>query len=142
MPVWNPKLRPQTLKSVKINSYKNRKMTIHQPVELCCGLFRMQISQKFSGLCPWTSLGRACSAHSENYWIPPKLYSAENSVSSAEYNLIVPTEFNKLYSSSLSYLIYLVLWNWPVCNPFLDLFANLFPLAFFLIVVISLLHIM
>ena len=33
----------------------------------------------------------------------------ENTVSSVEYDLSVPTEFNKLYSSSLSYLIYSVL---------------------------------
>ena len=36
-------------------------------------------------------------------------HTIENTVSSVEHDLIVPTEINKLYSSSLSYLIYFVL---------------------------------
>ena len=95
--------RPQTLKSVKINSYKNRQMTIHEPIEQCCEIFRMQNSQEFLELRPWASLGRAYSANSENCWIPAKLYSVENNVLRTEYDLIVPTKLNKLYSLSLSY---------------------------------------
>ena len=52
-----------------------------------------------------------------------------------EYDLIVPTEFNKLYIFSSSHLIYFVFilskWNWPMYNVFLDLFSNLFSLVFF-----------
>ena len=45
-------------------------------------------------------------------------YSLENTASSIKYDLIVPIQFNKLYSFPLSHLVYFVLllskWNWPV----------------------------
>ena len=57
-----PNSNPQTLKSVKINSFKNRHMTVHEPRKHCFELFRMQNSQNVLGLCPWTPLGMAYSA--------------------------------------------------------------------------------
>ena len=58
-----------------------------------------------------------------------------NTVRSIEYDIIVPTEFKKFYSSSLSYLIYFVLslsdLNCSVCDVFVDLFSSLISLVFF-----------
>ena len=55
-------------------------------------------------------------------------------MSSIEYDLIVPTEFSKLDSSSFSYLTYFVLllskWHWPVCDPFLDYYFLYFSIFF------------
>ena len=51
-----PNSDPWTLKSVKINSSKNRKMTVAEPPEPCFELFRMQNSQNFLGFCSWTPI--------------------------------------------------------------------------------------
>ena len=66
-----PNSDPQTLKSVKINSSKNRQLTFHtlvpqcvEPQEGCFELLRMQNRQNFPGLCFWSPLGRADSAPS------------------------------------------------------------------------------
>ena len=66
-----PNSDPQTLKSVKINSSKNRQLTFHtlvpqcvEPQEECFELLRMQNRQNFPGLCFWSPLGRADSAPS------------------------------------------------------------------------------
>ena len=49
-------------------------------------------------------------------------YSLENTASSIKYDLIVPIQFNKLYSFPLSHLVYFVLllskWNWPVWDTY------------------------
>ena len=83
-----PNSDPQTLKSVKINSSKNRQWTFHilvpqrvEPQEGCFELLRMQNRQNFPGLCFWSPLGRADSAPSRllscttlaGYGSPPKL---------------------------------------------------------------------
>ena len=83
-----PNSDPQTLKSVKINSSKNRQLTFHilvpqrvEPQEGCFELLRMQNRQNFPGLCFWSPLGRADSAPSRllscttlaGYGSPPKL---------------------------------------------------------------------
>ena len=47
----------QTFESVKINSSEKRQMT-----DRCLELFRMQTTQNFQGIYPWTPLGRAYSA--------------------------------------------------------------------------------
>ena len=59
---------PKTLKSVKINSSKNRQMNVHalvpqyaEPQEQCFELLRMQNSQSLPGLRPMIPLGRAYS---------------------------------------------------------------------------------
>ena len=65
IPVWDPKLRPQNLKSAKINSSKNRQMTVHDSNdqrERCFELFSMRNSQHFLVICPWTPKGRAHNA--------------------------------------------------------------------------------
>ena len=66
-----PNSDTQTLKSVKINSSKNRQWTFHtlvpqhlEPQEGCFELLRMQISKNPPRLCSWTPLGRACSTPS------------------------------------------------------------------------------
>ena len=56
-----PNSDPQTLKSLKIDSSKNRKVTAHALVPQCFELLRRQNIQNFPGLCPWTPLGRAYS---------------------------------------------------------------------------------
>ena len=78
---------PQTLKSVQINSIKNRQTTVHEQRERCFELVRMLNSQYFLGLRPWTPLRRAYSAplpdssaaqqflcllRSSKNWHPPK----------------------------------------------------------------------
>ena len=55
IPVWDTKL-----KGVKINSSKNRQVIVVEPRQRCFKLFRMQNSENFLELRPWTRLGRAC----------------------------------------------------------------------------------
>ena len=65
IPVWDFKLRPQNLKSAKIDSSKIRQMTVHDwndQRERCFELFSMRNSQNFLGICPWTPQGRAYNA--------------------------------------------------------------------------------
>ena len=61
-----------------------------------------------------------------------KSYSTENTTSSIEHYIVVPTEFIKLYSI-------LTFQMKPVCDLFLDLFSNLFSLVLFLKLRLSLL---
>ena len=57
-------------------------------------------------------------------------YSTENTTSSIEHYIIVPTEFIKLYSILTLFRVFLIQMK-PVCDAFLDLFSNLFSLVFF-----------
>ena len=56
IPVWHTKL-----KGVKINSSKNRQVIVVEPRQRCFKLFRIQNSDNFLELRPWTPLGRAFS---------------------------------------------------------------------------------
>ena len=62
IPVWDPKLRPQTLKSVDFWCKLSSPFIVTEPQEQCFELFRMQNSQHFPGFHPWTPLGKAYSA--------------------------------------------------------------------------------
>ena len=53
---------PQTLKSVKINSCKNKQMTIYALLDHYFELFRMQNSHNLPGLRPLAPLGKAYCA--------------------------------------------------------------------------------
>ena len=57
-------------------------------------------------------------------------YSTENTTSSIEHYIIVPTEFIKLYSILTLFRVFLIQMK-PVCDAFLDLFSNLFSPMFF-----------
>ena len=57
-----PNSNPQTLKSVNFWCKLSSTFFIAEPRQRCFELFRMQNSQKFPGLCPWTPLGRVYSA--------------------------------------------------------------------------------
>ena len=57
-------------------------------------------------------------------------YSTENTTSSIEHYIIVPTEFIKLYSILTLFRVFYIQMK-PVCDAFLDLFSNLFSLVFF-----------
>ena len=61
IPVWDPKLRPpNSHKCWLISGVSFRHCSLSQSHESdVSSLFRMQNSQKFLGLCPWTPLGRA-----------------------------------------------------------------------------------
>ena len=62
IPVWDPELKPQTLKSVDFWCKLSSTFLVAEPRERCFELFRTQNSQKYLGFCPWTPLGRAYSA--------------------------------------------------------------------------------
>ena len=56
-----PNSDPQTLKSVDFWCKLSSPYVVAEPRERCFQLFRMQNSQNFPGLRPWTSLGRTYS---------------------------------------------------------------------------------
>ena len=56
-----PNSDTQTLKRLKIDSSKNKQMTVHAIVQQCFELFKSKISKTFRGFAPWTTPGRAYS---------------------------------------------------------------------------------
>ena len=65
-----PNSDPQTLKSFDFWCKVSSSFVVAEPREQCLDLFRMQNSQNFLGLCPWTPLGRDCNVPQT-----PKLYN-------------------------------------------------------------------
>ena len=56
-----PNSDTQTLKRLKIDSSKNKQMTVHAIVQQCFELFKSKISKTFRGFAPWTTPGRTYS---------------------------------------------------------------------------------
>ena len=56
-----PNSDTQTLKRLKIDSSKNKQMTVHAIVQQCFELFKSKISKTFRGFAPWITPGRAYS---------------------------------------------------------------------------------